>query len=77
MDISIIIPFLDESESLPELTEWIQRVVSQNHLSYEILMIDDGSTDNSWQVVEELRKKNPCIKGHKISAQLWQVSGIK
>ena len=65
MDISIIIPFLDESESLPELTEWIQRVVSQNHLSYEILMIDDGSTDNSWQVVEELRKKNPCIKGIK------------
>jgi len=65
MDISIIIPFLDESESLPELTEWIQRVVSQNHLSYEILMIDDGSTDNSWQIVEELRKKNPCIKGIK------------
>ena len=65
MDISIIIPFLDESESLPELTDWIQRVVSQNHLSYEILMIDDGSTDNSWQVVEELRKKNPCIKGIK------------
>ena len=65
MDISIIIPFLDESESLPELTEWIQRVVSQNHWSYEILMIDDGSTDNSWQIVEELRKKNPCIKGIK------------
>lgn len=65
MDISIIIPFLDESESLPELAEWIQRVASQNHLSYEILMIDDGSTDNSWQVVEELRKKNPCIKGIK------------
>src|SRR6476646_3327990 len=65
MDISIIIPFLDESESLPELTDWIQRVVSQNHLSYEILMIDDGSTDHSWQVVEELRKKNPCIKGIK------------
>src|SRR6476660_8754697 len=65
MDISIIIPFLDESESLPELTDWIQRVVSQNHWSYEILMIDDGSTDHSWQVVEELRKKNPCIKGIK------------
>ena len=65
MDISIIIPFLDESESLPELTEWIQRVANQNHLSYEILMIDDGSTDNSWQIVEQLRKKNPCIKGIK------------
>src|SRR6478735_7013317 len=65
MDISIIIPFLDESESLPELTEWIQRVVSQNHLSYEILMIDDGSTDNSWQIVEQLRQSNSNIKGIK------------
>ena len=65
MDISIIIPFLDESESLPELTEWIQCVVTKNNFSYEIIMIDDGSTDNSWQVVEQLRKKNSCIKGIK------------
>jgi glycosyltransferase involved in cell wall biosynthesis len=65
MDISIIIPFLDESESLPELTEWIERIVTKNHFSYEIVMIDDGSTDNSWHVVEELRKKNPNIKAIK------------
>ena len=65
MDISIVIPFLDESESLPELTEWIRNVVTKNNFSYEIVMIDDGSTDNSWQVVEELRNKNPCIKGIK------------
>src|SRR6476659_5774711 len=65
MDISIVIPFLDESESLPELTEWIRNVVTKNNFSYEIIMIDDGSTDNSWQVVEELRNKNPCIKGIK------------
>src|SRR5881227_538218 len=65
MDISIIIPFLDESESLPELTEWIERVVTKNHFSYEIVMIDDGSTDNSWHVVEELRKKNSNIKAIK------------
>src|SRR5881227_3802008 len=65
MDISIIIPFLDESESLPELTEWIERVVTKNHFSYEIVMIDDGSTDNSWHVVEELSKKNPNIKAIK------------
>ena len=65
MDISIVIPFLDESESLPELTEWIRNVVTKNNFSYEIIMIDDGSTDNSWQVVEELRHKNPCIKGIK------------
>ena len=65
MDISIVIPFLDESESLPELTEWIRNVVTKNNFSYEIIMIDDGSTDNSWQVVEELRHKNSCIKGIK------------
>jgi len=74
MDISIIIPFLDESESLPELTEWIERVVTKNHFSYEIVMIDDGSTDNSWHVVEELRKKKSEHQGHKISAQLWKIS---
>ncbi len=66
MDISIVIPFLDEAESLPELTEWIERVLDENHLSYEMIMVDDGSSDNSWQVVEELRKKNPNIKGIKL-----------
>ncbi|HEV8507171.1 MAG TPA: glycosyltransferase family 2 protein [Chitinophagaceae bacterium] len=65
MDISIIIPFLDEAESLPELAEWTRNVVTKNNFSYEIIMIDDGSTDNSWKEVEELRKKNPCIKGIK------------
>ncbi|HEV8284116.1 MAG TPA: glycosyltransferase family 2 protein [Chitinophagaceae bacterium] len=65
MDISLIIPVLDESESLPELTEWIKRVVNENHLSWEIIMIDDGSTDNSWQVIEELRKKDGNIRGIK------------
>jgi glycosyltransferase involved in cell wall biosynthesis len=65
MDISIIIPLLDEAESLPELTEWIQRVVNENQLSYEIIMIDDGSHDNSWQVIQELRKKNSNIRGIK------------
>src|SRR6266404_2863171 len=65
MDISVIIPFLDEAESLPELAEWIQRVVTENHLSYEIIMVDDGSSDNSWQVVEELRKKDSNIRGIK------------
>jgi glycosyltransferase involved in cell wall biosynthesis len=66
MDISVVVPFLDEAESLPELAEWIQHVVDENHLSYEIIMVDDGSSDNSWQVVEELRKKNPNIKGIKL-----------
>ena len=65
MDISVIVPFLDEAESLPELAEWIQRVADQNNLSYEIIMVDDGSSDGSWQVVEGLSKKNPNIKGIK------------
>jgi glycosyltransferase involved in cell wall biosynthesis len=66
MDISIVIPFLNEEESLPELTDWIQRVANANHLSHEIIMVDDGSSDKSWQVVEGLRKKNPNIKGIKL-----------
>lgn len=63
MDLSIVIPLLNEDESLPELVAWIERVMSDNGYSYEIIMIDDGSTDNSWQVIENLRKKNPCVKG--------------
>ena len=65
MDISIVIPVLDEAESLPELAEWIQRVANANHLSYEVIMVDDGSADNSWQVIGELRKINSHIKGIK------------
>ena len=65
MDISIIIPLLDEADSLPELTEWIQRVANENQLSYEIVMVDDGSSDNSWQVIQQLREKNSNIRGIK------------
>src|SRR6201990_1928699 len=65
MDLSIIIPSFDEAESLPELTEWIQRVACNDHLSYEIIIVDDGSSDDSWNVIEALRKKDPCIKGIK------------
>ncbi|WP_207513639.1 glycosyltransferase family 2 protein [Longitalea luteola] len=65
MDISIVVPLLNEEESLPELCAWIERVVTANDLSYEIIMIDDGSTDNSWLVIEQLRAKNPNIKGIK------------
>jgi len=65
MDISVVIPFLDEAESLPELTEWIRRVANENHLSYEIIMVDDGSSDNSWQVLQGLRARDSNIKGIK------------
>jgi glycosyltransferase involved in cell wall biosynthesis len=65
MDISIVIPLFNEEESLPELAVWIDKVMRENNFSYEVIMIDDGSKDNSWQVVEDLQSKNPLIKGIK------------
>ena len=65
MDISVIIPLYNEAESLPELTAWIQRVMSENRFSYEIIFINDGSTDNSWEVIEELGAKDSNIHGVK------------
>lgn len=65
MDISIVIPLLNEDESLPELSAWIKTVMDANDFSYEVLLIDDGSTDNSWNVIEELSTINPNIKGIK------------
>ena len=65
MDLSIVIPLYNEDESLPELTAWIERVMVANNYSYEVLFIDDGSTDNSWNVIEQLRSKNENIKGIK------------
>jgi glycosyltransferase involved in cell wall biosynthesis len=63
MDLSIVIPLKDEEESLPELADWIKTVCDANHYSYEIIMVDDGSTDNSWMVIEQLSKENTSIKG--------------
>ncbi len=65
MDLSIVIPLFNEDESLPELAAWIERVVTANNYSYEVIMIDDGSTDNSWKVIEDLRNRNSHIKGIK------------
>lgn len=65
MDLSIIIPLIDEEESLPELERWIVRVVEENNLTYEIIMVDDGSNDNSWKVICELSENNPHVKGIK------------
>ena len=65
MDVSIVVPLFDEEESLPELCTWIEKVVKEQHLSYEIILVDDGSTDNSWRVIEALQKENLHIKGIK------------
>jgi glycosyltransferase involved in cell wall biosynthesis len=63
MNLSIVIPLKDEAESLPELCAWIERVVNEQQLSYEIILMDDGSTDASWDVIKQLRAANPNIKG--------------
>ena len=65
MDLSIVIPLLDEAESLPELTAWIERVMNEKHYSYEVIFVDDGSSDGSWAVIESMHAKNPDIKGIK------------
>jgi len=65
MDLSIVIPLLNEEESLPELAAWIERVMHTNGYSYEVIMIDDGSYDSSWNVIEELSRKNNNIRGIK------------
>lgn len=65
MDISIVIPLLNEDESLPELHDWIVKVMNENNFSYEIIFIDDGSKDKSWEVIENLVAKNPNVKGIK------------
>ena len=63
MNLTLIIPLLNEQESLPELHQWIVKVMTANNFSYEILFIDDGSTDNSWQTIEALSKKDENVKG--------------
>ena len=65
MDISVVIPLYNEEESLPELQAWIQRVMKANGFSYEIIFINDGSTDHSWQVIEQLASQHKEIKGIK------------
>lgn len=65
MDISVVVPLLNEEESLPELEAWIRRVMEAHQFSYEIIFVDDGSTDGSWKIIEDLRAKNPFVKGIK------------
>lgn len=65
MDISIVVPLFNEDESLTELAAWIDRVMQANDYSYEVIMVDDGSNDHSWQVIEDLRSKNANIRGIK------------
>ena len=63
MDISVVVPLYNEAESLPELAAWIERVMKEHGFTYEVLFINDGSTDNSWDVIKNLSEKNPALKG--------------
>ena len=63
MDISIIVPSYNEAESLPHLAEWIDRVMNEHGFDYEVIIVDDGSTDATWQVAEDLHRQNACYRG--------------
>lgn len=76
MDISVVIPLLNEEESLPELTAWIEKVMQANGYSYEIIFVDDGSTDSSWEVIESLRTQNPFVKGIKFQRNYGKSAGL-
>lgn len=65
MDISVVVPLLNEEDSLPELVEWIDRVMNANHFSHEVILIDDGSSDSSWSVIETLSAKYKAVRGIK------------
>lgn len=76
MDISIVIPLYNEEESLPELNAWIERVMEENHFSYEIIYINDGSTDNSWNVIKELQQKSTHVKAVKFRRNYGKSPGL-
>ncbi|MCX6200577.1 MAG: glycosyltransferase family 2 protein [Bacteroidetes bacterium] len=77
MQISVVIPLFNEEESLPELTAWIDRVMNVNNFSYEVLLIDDGSKDKSWSVIENLSAQNSNIKGIRFRRNYGKSAGLQ
>ncbi len=77
MDLSIVIPLYNEDESLRELTEWIHKVVTDNNISYEIVFIDDGSNDNSWQIIEQLSSEKYNISAVKFRRNYGKAAGLQ
>ncbi|BDS12566.1 glycosyltransferase family 2 protein [Aureispira anguillae] len=76
LNISIVIPLLNESESLPELEAWIRKVMEAHQFSYEVIFVDDGSTDNSWDIIQNLTQLNPNIKGIKFRRNYGKSAGL-
>ena len=83
MDISVVVPLYNEAESLPPLHEWISRVMTENGFSYEIIFVSDGSTDTSWDVIEQLRKDGrihmlaEADYSEKSTARMWLCNKIE
>jgi glycosyltransferase involved in cell wall biosynthesis len=76
MDISVVVPLYNEEESLPELTVWIDHVMQDHHFTYEVILVDDGSTDGSWELIEQLSQQNPNIKGIKFRRNYGKSAGL-
>ena len=77
MDISVVIPLYNEAESLPELEAWIRRGMQEHGYSYEIIFVNDGSTDNSWEVIQSLREANPHVRGVKFRRNYGKSPGLQ
>jgi glycosyltransferase involved in cell wall biosynthesis len=76
LDISIVIPLLNEEESLKELTDWIGKVMHDHNFSYEVIYVDDGSTDGSWKIIEQLQKENNSVRGIKFRRNYGKSAGL-
>ena len=77
MNLSVVIPLLNETESLDELYHWLIKVIRDHKWSYEIIFVDDGSTDDSWEVITELSEKDTSVKGIKFLKKLWKISSLE
>jgi glycosyltransferase involved in cell wall biosynthesis len=76
LDISLVIPLYNEAESLPELHDWIVRIMQKNGYSYEIIFVDDGSKDGSWEIIQKLKQKNTNVKGVKFRRNYGKSAGL-
>ena len=77
MDLSLVIPLLNEAESLPELTRWIEKVMNEHKYSYEVIYVDDGSEDESWLVIQKLQLENPNVKGIKFQRNYGKSAALQ
>ncbi len=75
-NISVVVPLYNEEESLPELEAWIERVMTENHFTYEIIFVDDGSNDRSWEVIRSLREKNPVVRAIRFQRNYGKSAGL-